>query len=80
MTSSHAFRNSLAKAVASIQNNPFKTQIQYGNIRVFYLQGFPYGIHFQVDKEAGSVLILAFFHHAEDSEKWKRRAEDLDVT
>lgn len=67
------FEEHVSKAVNSIRSNPLKTQVRYGDIRVFFLQKFPYGIHFQVDQNMKSILIVAVFHTARDSEKWKIR-------
>ena len=40
------FENHTNKAIDSIQSNPLKTQIRYGNTRVSFLEKFPYGIHY----------------------------------
>lgn len=66
------FKNHVNKAVDSIQSNPLKTQVRYGNTRVFFLRKFPYGIHFQVDKN--HILIVAVFHTSKDPEKWTKRS------
>ncbi len=66
-----AFENNFAKAVDSIQSNPLKTQIRYEFTRVFSLNKFPYGIHFQVNDTV--ILIVAVFHTSQDPEKWTER-------
>lgn len=65
------FENYVNKAIDGIQNNPLKTQIRYGNTRVFILNKFPYGIHFQVTKN--HILIVALFHTSQNPEKWTER-------
>lgn len=65
------FENHIDEAVASIQTNPFKTQIRYKDTRVFFLKKFPFGIHFQVKRSV--ILIVAVFHTSEDPEKWAER-------
>lgn len=62
----HKFQEAVIKAVASIQSNPLKTQVRYGNTRIFFLKKFPYGIHFQVDTSAHHVLLIALFHTAQN--------------
>lgn len=72
-------RKSLAKKLTSdirsvagfIHKNPEKIQIRYSNIRVAYLKKFPYGIHYTFENK--TIVILAIFHTAMDSEKWTRR-------
>ena len=65
------FAEKVHQAVDSIQRNPFKTQIRYGNTRVFFLDKFPYGIHFQVEEEHNTILIVAVFHTARDPRHWE---------
>ncbi len=65
------FENHFDEAVDSIQSNPFNTQIRYETTRVFFLNKFPYGIHFQVNDNV--ILIVAVFHTSEDPEKWIER-------
>lgn len=67
------FEQHVSKAVDSIQRNPLKTQIRYGNTRVFFLKKFPYGIHFRLNQDQKSILIIAVFHTSRDSAKWKTR-------
>jgi toxin ParE1/3/4 len=65
------FENHISDSVDSIQDNPLKNQIQYSNTRVFFLNKFPYGIHFNViDK---NILIVAVFHTSQNPKKWKKK-------
>lgn len=63
------FEDYVTRGVDSIQNNPLKTQTRYGNTRIFFLEKFPYGIHFQANEEEKSILIIAAFHTSRDPEK-----------
>ena len=65
------FEICFSKAVESIHKNPFKTQIKYETIRVFFLQKFPYGIHFKV--EVATILIIAVFHTSINPKRWEKR-------
>ena len=67
------FGQHVSKAVESIQGNPLKTQIRYGNTRIFLLEKFPYGIHFPVNETKKHVLIVAVFHTSKDAESWTLR-------
>jgi len=66
-----SFEKHISKAVASILDNPFKTQIRYGSTRVFFLKKFPFGIHFHIQEK--TILIVAVFHMSQNPEKWKGR-------
>jgi len=65
------FKKHVSKAVNSILNNPLKTQVSYGEIRVFFLRKFPFGIHFHV--AGNNILIVAVFHTSINPESWKDR-------
>jgi len=67
------FEEQVNTAIDNIQSNPLKTQIRYGNTRIFFLEKFPFGIHFQVNEKEKSILIVAVFHTSLDPEKWIKR-------
>ena len=43
---------------------PESLQCRYDNIRIFWIENFPYGIYYFFDKE--EVFIVAFWHEKED--------------
>lgn len=59
------FEAEFLKAVKSISINPFKTQIKYGDIRVHFLEKFPFGIHFVIKEN--DVRIIAVFHTSRET-------------
>ena len=65
------FEEHFSEAIDSIRINPLKTQIRYGDIRVFFLKKFPFGIHFKVSGK--NILIVAVFHTSQNPERWKER-------
>jgi len=54
------FDNEFKQKLDQIENNPFLYQIRYKNIRIAYLENFPFGIHFIIEKEA--IHILKILH------------------
>jgi len=54
-----------------IRNNPAVFQIKYKNIRVKYIQRFPYGIHYIVNNDV--IYVLAVFHTSKNPIKWINR-------
>lgn len=65
------FLNSLYSELDAIAENPEIFQYKYKNIRVRYLQKFPFGIHYRlVDKEI--IEILSFIHASRDPKIWKK--------
>ena len=67
------FEKHFSEAVKSIRNNPLQSQIKYKTIRVFYLEKFPYGIHFRITDQ--NIVIVAVFHTAMSPERWKRKQD-----
>lgn len=67
------FESQILKSIGSITHNPFKFQVRYSNIRVCYLNFFPFGIHFRIRENKSSVLIVGVFHTARNSEIWESR-------
>ncbi|MCF6361424.1 MAG: type II toxin-antitoxin system RelE/ParE family toxin [Cyclobacteriaceae bacterium] len=65
------FESYFTKAIASIKTNPLKTQIRFKGNRVYFLQKFPYGIHYRVKENR--ILIIAVFHTSQDSSEWTTR-------
>lgn len=56
---------------AYLLENPNRVQIRYSNVRVAFLNKFPYGIHFIVEDK--SIKIIGVFGTAENPEKWEQR-------
>ena len=54
------FEKELDNCITSLKREPFLYQIRYKNIRIAYLENFPFGIHFIIEKEA--ILILKILH------------------
>lgn len=65
------FQSHITEAINSIRSNPLKTQIRYNRTRIFFLEKFPFGIHFRADEIQNTILIIAVFHTSRDSQNWK---------
>lgn len=62
------FEQQTLKAIEEIEDNPFKVQIRYLQVRVAFLDRFPYGIHFIVKDDI--ITVVAVFHTAQNPERW----------
>ena len=62
------FLSELRITTAFIQKNPMKIQIRYANVRVVFLDKFPYGVHYLFKNR--TVTILSILHTSQDSDKW----------
>jgi len=56
-----------------IKENPLSFELKYNNIRIVFLNKFPYGIHYSYDAEENIIEIYSVFHTSRDPEKWKDR-------
>ena len=65
------FELCLEAEINRLFRNPKQYQIQYKKIRVAYIERFPYGIHFLLDKKF--IKVIAVFHTSRDPENWEGR-------
>ena len=65
------FLNSLYAEFDRIQTNPQISQKKYKQTSVSYVKGFPYGIHFFVQKN--TIHILAILHTGRNPQIWETR-------
>jgi plasmid stabilization system protein ParE len=65
------FESYLEAGFNLIQNSPLLFEKKYDDIRIHYLDKFPYGIHYIMNEE--SVHVLAVFHTSKDPQNWFER-------
>ncbi|MEQ9230831.1 MAG: type II toxin-antitoxin system RelE/ParE family toxin [Cyclobacteriaceae bacterium] len=65
------FEDEIRFATQQIQLNPEQYQVRYSTIRVKFLDVFPFGIHYHIDKD--SVTIISVFHTSLSPSKWDQR-------
>ena len=56
----NSFKIDFINKMAIIKDNPFLFQVRYLNIRITFLDNFPYGIHFFI--ENNTITILSVYH------------------
>lgn len=64
-----AFLKDLKATKKYLVKHPKKIQIRYADIRIAFLDTFPYGIHFRLQDK--TITIISIFGTAEDSQKWE---------
>lgn len=67
------FTTHLRETIAYLCGNPKIIAIRYDNIRAVLLDTFPYLIHFYVDDNKKTIVILAVLHTARDPKTTKNR-------
>jgi toxin ParE1/3/4 len=64
------FQMELEAKVEYLKRDAQSIQIRYDDIRICFLNRFPYGIHFQLS--VNNVLIVGIYATKEDPEKWNK--------
>jgi len=64
------FKDFFENTILSIKSNPFKFQIRYSNIRIRFLDKFPFGVHYTIFEN--EIIIQGVFHTSQDPSSWKR--------
>lgn len=65
------FEENLDIAFNLILCDPFICQVRYRKIRIFFINKFPYGIHFLISDN--TIKVVAVFHCAKDPKSWNKR-------
>jgi len=68
---SNRFEKDFRDTVKKIKENPLIFQIRYSQIRIAFLNKFPYGLHFTIKNK--EIIIIAFFHSSQSPKKWIER-------
>jgi len=66
-----AFETKLEEGFLNIRKNPIAFQVRYDDIRIHFINQFPFGIHYYVDKHI--VKVVAVLHTSRNPEKWYER-------
>ncbi|MEP7171045.1 MAG: type II toxin-antitoxin system RelE/ParE family toxin [Bacteroidota bacterium] len=54
-----------------IVRNPKNFQKKYKSVRIHFIERFPYGIHYLLDRQL--IKVIAVFHTARDPKSWNER-------
>ncbi|OXA91654.1 type II toxin-antitoxin system RelE/ParE family toxin [Flavobacterium hercynium] len=68
---SYDFELCLEAGIDSISRNPNLFQKKYKNIRMHFISRFPYGIHYQMEKE--EIVVIGVFHTSRSPKNWSKR-------
>ena|ERR1700743_519505 len=56
-----------------ICKEPFLAQIRYKNLRIHFIERFPYGIHYLID--GNQLKVFGIFHTSRNPSSWHMRTE-----
>jgi len=67
------FIQEVRNKVLLIRKNPKISSVRYDAVQTAVLDVFPFMIHYTVDNQKKTVIIVAVFHTSIDPNKWKKR-------
>jgi toxin ParE1/3/4 len=65
------FEVSIEAALAKLIQNPLLFQVRYEDIRVHFIERFPYGIHYLIEPD--EIKVVGVFHASRDPKDWTDR-------
>ncbi len=69
------FFKTVKSQIAKIQKNAYGFQIRYHNIRCSPLDKFPYMVHYWINQESNTIIIIALFSDFRNPNVWENRTE-----
>ena len=67
------FTSCVRKTIFKIQQNPSIIAVRYDDIRTAVLDVFPYMIHYTIDVDRNTIIVIAVFHTSLNPESWRAR-------
>jgi hypothetical protein len=67
------FLSEVDKKINFIKSNPLASNIRYDEIHTTLLDVFPFIIHYKLEKDHKTILIIAVLHTSLNPEKWQSR-------
>ena len=67
------FTLEIREKISFISQNPKASNIRYEKVRTAILNVFPFMIHFTVEEESETIIILAVLHTSRSPKIWKNR-------
>ncbi|NOU48642.1 MAG: type II toxin-antitoxin system RelE/ParE family toxin [Bacteroidales bacterium] len=64
------FQNAVIRQINGLKQNPQLFTIRYQEIRCMLVKRFPYMVHFHIDEQANTVIILAVISTSRNPKIW----------
>jgi plasmid stabilization system protein ParE len=68
---SYDFELCLEAGLDEISRNPDAFQKKYKNVKIRFISRFPYGIHYQLEKDG--IVVIGVFHTSRSPKNWNKR-------
>jgi len=64
------FAAEVKKAINKIKKEPFIYEVRYKNVRIAYLNVFPFGVHYYINESETTITIIAILHQHRDPQTY----------
>lgn len=68
---SYDFELCLEVGINEITRTPLAFQHRYKNVKILFINRFPYGIHYVLGKD--EIIVIGIFHTSRSPKNWKKR-------
>lgn len=59
--------------IRELKSNPFTCQIRYAEVHTALVEQFPYMIHYFVDQQNKTIVVISILHTSQDPNSWNER-------
>jgi len=63
----------LRERLSELRTNPFICQIRYSEVHTALVEQFPYMIHYSVDQQNKTIVVISILHTSQDPKMWNDR-------
>jgi plasmid stabilization system protein ParE len=60
--------------LAELRGNPLTCQIRYSEVHTALVEQFPYMVHYFVDQQNKTIVVISILHTSRDPKIWEERA------
>ena len=68
---SYDFELCLEAGINEIIRTPLAFQKRYNNVKILFINRFPYGIHYTLQKD--EIIVIGIFHTSRSPKNWDKR-------
>jgi len=59
--------------LSELRTNPLTCQIRYSEVHTALVEQFPYMIHYYVDQQNKTIVVISILHTSQDPKMWNER-------
>ena len=59
--------------MSELRTNPFTCQIRYSEVHTALVKQFPYMIHYYIDQQNKTIVVISILHTSQDPGMWNER-------